>query len=175
MIDARCIFLHIVFKSVFKKSARVQAGSPGRLYAKASRSAKVQPPPATLRFASTSAELLPQSDTQLLSERKCGLLQRIQSDRDIFRVQQTIHGSPACPHLSRHLNLGQSLFPHLLLDLEGEHTLSSDCFAPASKSCSLRKSSKFPPRCLFFILTPMIFLNLRLAVWSSFSGVSCDF
>ena len=97
-----------------------------------------------------SAELLPQPDTQLLSEHKRGLLQRIQSDRDILRVQQTIHGSPACPHLSRHLNLGQSLFPHLLLNLEGEHTLSSDCFRSGEHVLLLKKIVKISAKMFAF-------------------------
>jgi len=89
-----------------------------------------------------SSELLPQSDTQLLPEHKSGLLQCIQSDRDILWVQQTIHGSPACPHPGRHLNLGQSPFPHLLLDLEGEHTLSSDRFRLGEHVLLMKKNVK---------------------------------
>jgi len=81
-------------------------------------------------FPGISTNTLPQPDTQLFPQHKRNLLQRIQRDRYILRVQQTIHGRPARSHLGRHLNFGQSFSPHLLLDLEGEHTLGSYCLCP---------------------------------------------
>jgi hypothetical protein len=101
----------------------------------------------------TSARILPKPDAQLLPEHKCGLLQRIQRDRDIRRVQQTVQ---AVRLVRIRVAISTLVNPFLLISFSiwKESTrFAATASAPESISCSLRKSSKLLPRCLFFILT----------------------